>query len=319
MRPKSDSFLWRQNPDCSERVEIAEEPKTLLFLEHSQIPTSNGVNTAPVDKPCPGFWRGEVMSEKSLPVRVRARQHSPTKRPRSTPTQLPSHQGGLVKPEALLENEKDRGQEVEEHKEESDDNTDCPDTPTPIPRSQLKSAYVPLGAPSPPLFKREQKDDVQIVHTHLRPSNEILGISQVYDLTPGAQQTSAFPFHPEPPSPKVPAYRAPQFLTYTHPPQVSYSLPRRKSLPPLTGRHASVSGRSNVSAGTLASQRSIFSTLGRDELERKKAIVEVDEGPFGRATTMANLREERDKVSKRKSSTRKVNLCGLGSVQCQVM
>ncbi|KAH3947688.1 hypothetical protein HBI56_237810 [Parastagonospora nodorum] len=47
---------------------------------------------------------------------------------------------------------------------------------------------------------------------------------------------------------------------------------------------------------STASKHSIFSTPGRDELERKKALVESDEGPFARAKSMGDLRVERMRV-----------------------
>jgi hypothetical protein len=64
-------------------------------------------------------------------------------------------------------------------------------------------------------------------------------------------------------------------------------------------------------------------------MERKKALVEVDEGPFGRATSMADLDEERRAVSSgevgkgeddregTKGRTRRRRLCG--GVRCLVM
>jgi hypothetical protein len=73
----------------------------------------------------------------------------------------------------------------------------------------------------------------------------------------------------------------------TPPPQV----PSPHLSPP---ERVSVSGASALSA---ASKHSIFSTPGRDELERKKAAIENDEGPFARAKSMIDLGEERRRVS----------------------
>lgn len=62
-------------------------------------------------------------------------------------------------------------------------------------------------------------------------------------------------------------------------------------------RHASVSRRSEASGASVASKHSIFSTPGRDEMERKKPIVEEDEGPFAKATGMQDLEQRRRRVS----------------------
>jgi hypothetical protein len=60
------------------------------------------------------------------------------------------------------------------------------------------------------------------------------------------------------------------------------------------GLSISVSATSALSA---ADKQSIFSTPGRDELERKKALVEDDEGPFARVTSVGDLEGERTRVS----------------------
>lgn len=62
-------------------------------------------------------------------------------------------------------------------------------------------------------------------------------------------------------------------------------------------RHASVSRKSEASGASVASKHSVFSTPGRDEMERKKPIVEEDEGPFARATNVQDLEQSRRRVS----------------------
>jgi hypothetical protein len=84
------------------------------------------------------------------------------------------------------------------------------------------------------------------------------------------------------------------------PPQQALDTPFRKAVPGATSdlaRHVSVSEVSHVSGGTVTSNRSIFSTPGRDELERKKALVEDDDGPFAKAVSMADLNARRRVVS----------------------
>jgi hypothetical protein len=62
-------------------------------------------------------------------------------------------------------------------------------------------------------------------------------------------------------------------------------------------RHASVSRGSEASGASVASKHSIFSTPGRDEMERKKPIVEEDEGPFANAKSVRDLEQTRRRVS----------------------
>ncbi|KAF1919149.1 hypothetical protein BDU57DRAFT_512077 [Ampelomyces quisqualis] len=52
----------------------------------------------------------------------------------------------------------------------------------------------------------------------------------------------------------------------------------------------------SLSASSALSKYSVFSTPGRDELERKKALVEDDEGPFGRMKSVGDLVGERERV-----------------------
>jgi hypothetical protein len=68
----------------------------------------------------------------------------------------------------------------------------------------------------------------------------------------------------------------------------------RVSSPLSPGPRISVSATSALSA---TSKHSIFSTPGRDELERKKALVEDDEGPFARVRSVGDLEGERRRVS----------------------
>jgi hypothetical protein len=99
----------------------------------------------------------------------------------------------------------------------------------------------------------------------------------------------------------IPAYHAPKPPTATpshHPSQKPSLLPapdhgrRNLTIKPNLSPTVSTSSASKHSIG-------IFSTLGRDELERKKALVEVDEGPFARAKSMVDLRDERRRVGAR--------------------
>jgi hypothetical protein len=96
-------------------------------------------------------------------------------------------------------------------------------------------------------------------------------------------------------------------LPASPPPQI----PPPHLSPPL---RISVSG---TSARSTASKHSIFSTPGRDELERKKAMIEDDEGPFARAKSMIDLKEERRKVSTGKGKGKGGKRCCVAG--CAVM
>jgi hypothetical protein len=118
----------------------------------------------------------------------------------------------------------------------------------------------------------------------------------------------------------IPAYSTPSQLQRFPPPNLREpNSPLNLASPAKDRVSVSTSSASKHSIG-------IFSTPGRDEMERKKALVEVDEGPFARAKSMVDLREERRRVSKReeeedgkvsgedKKEKERVFRCGLGCV-----
>jgi hypothetical protein len=111
---------------------------------------------------------------------------------------------------------------------------------------------------------------------------------------PLAQQRAAYlPLGTIPPSQTSPSHRL-----------------LRKPIPPPRTRITS-------NALSTTSQDSIFRTPGRDELERKKTLVEVDDGPFARVTSMTDLDEERRRISgEMDGERRRVKMCGVG---CAVM
>ena len=85
-------------------------------------------------------------------------------------------------------------------------------------------------------------------------------------------------------------------------------------------RRASVSRQSEASGASVASKHSVFSTPGRDEMERKKPIVEEDEGPFAKATSVADLEQRRRRVSEgTKEGEEKDEKKGPGGMRCVVM
>jgi hypothetical protein len=336
--------------------------------------------------------RSGGMLGRSSPVKRSGRSKSPKKRPYSTPT--------LSSPQEVPSHGRD------EEQDESDTDADCPDTPTPMTNSQKRSAYVPLGTPTPlPYPKRSPrpKDSPQSpptpqenttpssetkprtlphLYSHLKPSvfddiaegpmrttrtmlaaratDELHKANQPfydkrsssssygYDVQKGEEyyaQDDQEEHYPQQYT-QDPAYRQqhdqPTFHTVPSPsqyaqhsqlpPQHLQQLLPRELLPSATvARHISISATSNVSGGTATSKKSIFSTPGRDELERKKALVEADEGPFARVASVADLNASRrvisgevgnERESVRERMGKKVEekggrICGMGA--CNVM
>jgi len=263
--------------------------------------------------------RGIVTSRCSSPVKKRARSHSPQKQPFS----LPALRTRTVPQEQNSEVSSSSCYSTTEHdfKEEADRyDQDGPETPTPMSREQRSQAYTPLCVPSP-LFatvhkmkRKHSVDDVRETPGHaLHPKHALC------QPTPFEQD---FRLHAREPGSaarireNVPGIRS---EGQTTPPLKSPS-----TLDPT--RHTSSSARSNISGGTVASRHSVFSTPGRDELERKKALVEIDEGPFARAVSVQDLDARRRQINPlneerqygKRDKKRWMKGCGLGG-RCCVM
>lgn len=84
-------------------------------------------------------------------------------------------------------------------------------------------------------------------------------------------------------------------------------------------RHASVSRRSETSGASVASKHSIFSTPGRDEMERKKPIVEEDEGPFANAKSVQDLEQTRRRVNEGTRDEEEKDERRMCGMRCAVM
>ncbi|KAJ4361794.1 hypothetical protein N0V83_010735 [Neocucurbitaria cava] len=230
----------------------------------------------------PGLQRGGLASGRSSPMKARSRSQSPKKRPYSTPTELrrrPDLSAQHRDPREELEKQGEAGgnEDAEGSVVDQEETGDWPSTPTPVSRSQRQTAYMPLGTPLR-LFKQELEPDHE--NTRARPR-------QVTANASTTQQTPPFTL-PQP-------QQSPTHLTPALP--LNQPLPRKQHATNDPSRHVSVSALSNMSGGTATSKRSIFSTPGRDELERKKALVEADEGPFARAVSMQDLQQRRRRVS----------------------
>ena len=328
-RPKSEGFAGVSHHDSNfhfDEARAAPKRQELELLAKNDLSIeAAGLSRTPVHAPVSRLRRGGVVSGGLSPVKARTRSRSPRTRLFSAPTELPSHHKAFAAEETCLRNEhEDKNDKNEQYGEGTNDESgeeeeECPDTPTPMTRSQQRSAYHPLSLPSP-LSKLEQTDHRDLVQSPWRSSGEILKHCRHNSHIVARPQPPTAICRPDSPFPRVPASHSLQDPAKTTPPQGSHRRIPRKHVPLHgPGRHISISGQSNMSGGTATSKRSIFSTPGRDELERKMALVEVDEGPFSRVTTLTDLRESRINISGGKSSKRKSNICGLQLERCNVM
>lgn len=211
-----------------------------------------------------------------------------------------------------------------------------PETPTPMSREQRSQAYTPLSVPSPLFstgYRKKRKHSVAdglaettgpktpplspaLRHKHALFPSTSFGRDrrlQAREMASAAHIRG-----------NVPTAAGEQGQTTATPPLESISTLD----PTITTRHASSSARSNISGGTVASRHSVFSTPGRDELERKKALVEIDEGPFARAATVQDLNARRRQIHTRNDEEQdydgkgekkgRIKGCGLGG-RCCVM
>lgn len=146
--------------------------------------------------------------------------------------------------------------------------------------------------------------------------------SSRYPTEHGDNVSNAHQVHPRQPVRRPPSASSPDVYGNTYDPTPAPAQARPQTHVP--GRNTSLSRVSATSNGTVASRKSIFSTPGRDELERKKALVEADEGPFARAVSMQELNHARRVISgevgrgggqpEGESETKERRLCG-----CNVM
>ncbi|KAH7082188.1 hypothetical protein FB567DRAFT_551170 [Paraphoma chrysanthemicola] len=201
--------------------------------------------------------------EKERPITMREGlalcAHSPAKEDEEMAGQLGLEKGVVTPAQLLVAEEEVDDSDDDDSKYGEEDEDKCPDTPTPMTREQKRRAYIPLGAP-------------------LRPIPN----------TPAPTPTSALP---SPPTDTTTLPDAPQ---HPVPPIPRKTIPVR---PAQVQNRVSVSAWSKASALSTTSKNSVFSTPGRDEMERKKALVERDEGPFARVQSVMDLDEERRRIS----------------------
>ncbi|KAF2824711.1 hypothetical protein CC86DRAFT_456739 [Ophiobolus disseminans] len=238
----------------------------------------------------PGLRRGGATSGRSSPVKSRSR--SPRKRPFSTPPGLSAYVGAPVKEQVQKEGEivdeqqqpteQEQVVEEERHQEQIAEQVQVLSTepgpilvedsePGPLLEEDSDSDADPPAPDTPTPMTRAQKRQA---YTPLR--------------LPTATNELSF----LPPGPPTFTPTAAPNLSPTTPSQSPFP---RKPLP--SANRISISATSHTTFLSTASKNSIFSTPGRDELERKKALIEVDEGPFARVQSMMDLDEERRRVS----------------------
>lgn len=219
----------------------------------------------------------------------KSRSLSPIKRHVRTPT-LPAHQES---PSSSY----------------STENLDAPDTPTPVTREQQQQAYAPLQIRRPFAEANKEGEPAEGRGTHARLADYMRnakgqqrsGASSSLDENSKVEGEGAGSEPAKRAVPSVPhivsAMAGHGDSSQKLSPFSAAQRQTQKEKEKEPARHASVSRRSEASGASVASKHSIFSTPGRDEMERKKPIVEEDEGPFASAKCVQDLEQTRRKVS----------------------
>lgn len=239
------------------------------------------------------------------------RSLSPRKRQVRTPT-LPAHQES---PSSSYSAER----------------LEAPDTPSPVTHEQQRQAYAPLQIRRPFSEANGEGEPVGARGTHARIADYMRkakrqqqqgGMSQVSDGETSKGEGEEVSSEPA----KRVVLTVPHIVSAMARPgdpgqtlspfSVAQKQVQQGKEEPV--RHASVSRRSEASGASVASKHSIFSTPGRDEMERKKPIVEEDEGPFANARSVQDLEQTRRRVSEgtRDGEKGERRVCGM---RCVVM
>ncbi len=198
----------------------------------------------------------------------------------------------------------------------------APDTPSPIPLEQQSDMYAPLKIHRPSAESRKERAPVTDPGTHSRIADYMrklqtqqgCGTAITREEEQGSEQGAKPNRRDVAPIPHIIQAMAQP----GSPISTQRETLREKEREQV--RHTSASRRSETSNTSVASRHSIFSTPGRDEMERKKPIIEEDEGPFAKATNMRDLEQRRRTVSEatRESGGNegRKRLCGL---RCVIM
>ncbi|CBX91663.1 hypothetical protein IAQ61_010962 [Plenodomus lingam] len=236
--------------------------------------------------------RRSLVGSGRSPSKVRSRSHSPRRQP-GVPIANSSHLAHMVQDQRAADSTWYSTTEDEIDNNDDSDERDAPETPTPMSREQRMQAYTPLGVK--PLFSngRERKQHSgDSVYKATRPKDQstlTLHHKQAHFQPDFHQKSKPHLGH------TVSGVRIRKRFPGATEEQARDSV--HNPPPQSSTRNISSSARSNLSGGTAESRRSVFSTPGRDEMERKKALVEIDEGPFAKAVSMQDLAMRRRQVS----------------------
>ncbi|KAF1924007.1 uncharacterized protein M421DRAFT_9155 [Didymella exigua CBS 183.55] len=183
---------------------------------------------------------------------------------------------------------------------------EVPDTPSPVTREQHKQAYAPLQVRRPIAEANREGEPAGGQGTQARIADYVRKAkkqqrgekSKSSDAGPSRDAEGSEPTNRVVPALPhiVSAMAQPSDTRQTLSP---FSVAQRRAQTNMEkgpARHTSVSRRSEASGASVASRHSIFSTPGRDEMERKKPIIEEDEGPFAKAMSVRDLEQSRRRV-----------------------
>lgn len=308
------------NPSGSTEEPSTDDPPT-MHIPSTEPSTAMG--------PVPSsLRRGGTPSGPSSPQKGRShspqksRSASPRKHALRTPT-LPSHQESLSSAYAASKDP---------------EKWDAPDTPSPVSREQQKQAYAPLQIKRPFAESSTGGEPFYGQSTHARIADYMRKMKvqqrgvmaessgggarakpdaaqpakRIVASVPHIIQAMAQPGDAGSDPAKHQTAAGPSSAPQNEAPTQIDKQPTRQPAP---------SRRSETSGASVASKHSIFSTPGRDEMERKKPIVEEDEGPFAEAKSIQDLEQSRRKVSEGvkesgESDHEGKKLCGM---KCAVM
>ncbi|KAH6633723.1 hypothetical protein C7974DRAFT_412697 [Boeremia exigua] len=246
-------------------------------------------NTDPTASVEGALRRGGTPSGRTSPRKSRScspqksRSQSPRKHLVRTPT-LPAHQESPSSAYSASDSEK----------------WEAPDTPSPVSRQQQKDLYAPLKVQKP--FAENGRIESGPGHgTHARIAEYMRKLQNT--RSGGTAEGAGEHVPTSEPIQRVGAPVPHIVQAMAQPSRASVMLSpfsaaqRQAQNDREPARHTDASRRSEASGASVASRHSIFSTPGRDEMERKKPIVEEDEGPFAKATNMQDLERKRRRVS----------------------
>jgi hypothetical protein len=216
---------------------------------------------------------------------------------------------------------------------------EAPDTPSPVTHEQQKHAYAPLRIRRPFAEANGEGEPAVGQATHARIADYMrktkrqqrggAGRGEEAEASRSGGGAGAGGVKVEVPEatkrvvPTVPhivsAMANPSDLNQMMSPFSTAQRQAQKEKEKEPARHTSVSKRSEASGASVTSKHSVFSTPGRDEMERKKPIVEEDEGPFASAKSVQDLEQRRRRVSEGTNDEQDMGERRVCGMRCVVM